>query len=279
MKKIYIYETSHSRQQYWTTPIISGRGLIKIGETCGDIHSRIMAQLQGYPCTTEEPYVLLYSTEATTQDGTIFSDKLIHSLLELNGVYRYNSSEWFGCTVEEVITQIDLIKQNNAFKYFNGNIIVNRVATLLSDGLPRSVSQIAAELALPSSYISGVLLRACPFSGCKLSRRKKYDSRLHKNVYHYTLAKSTEVPRVINNIIKSDLSKRYQKFIDEYNLDTNKCLDIFNNARFNEAVAKMQEYTNLSRSACEKATLVIRKVLVQKGLIFQGANHKYIISE
>jgi hypothetical protein len=74
--KIYMYQSYIPNLAGW----------IKIGQTRKqDVNVRIQEQLIRVP-TNAEHYEILFSDYAVRDDGTVFTDKDIHKLLQKNGI-------------------------------------------------------------------------------------------------------------------------------------------------------------------------------------------------
>jgi superfamily II DNA or RNA helicase len=113
MKSIYIYETPDSKEI----------GLIKIGESSGEVRARIEAQFNTASVfeASKLEYTLLYETTAVKEDGTEFGDRDIHAVLEQKGYKKHQvvsdniilkaKTEWYEVEVEKVIALIEQYKK------------------------------------------------------------------------------------------------------------------------------------------------------------------------
>jgi superfamily II DNA or RNA helicase len=113
MKIIYIYQTPDSKKD----------GLIKIGDTERNSHTRIKEQLNGAGVhdAGQLDYELIYETKAVKEDDTEFSDKTIHKILHQKGYLNHkvfqenllvkNDTEWFKIDADKVIHLIEKFKE------------------------------------------------------------------------------------------------------------------------------------------------------------------------
>lgn len=83
---------------------------IKIGYTGRTAQKRIEEQLH----TSKVKYKIMLEEPAMTKDGSCFTDKDIHRILESRGFRRLNpddkTDEWFKCTVEDVLAAITSLR-------------------------------------------------------------------------------------------------------------------------------------------------------------------------
>jgi hypothetical protein len=107
--KIYAYTIPAESSKRWTGDR-PGRGLVKVGETTGNVHDRIRKQLSGVNMPTEPEYELLVSSPAITEDGRVFQDHDVHRALTQAGVTRIRGTEWFECTKEEIEEAIEAVR-------------------------------------------------------------------------------------------------------------------------------------------------------------------------
>lgn len=100
---IYAYTTPHDAERPWTGAK-SGKGVLKVGYTKGNVLSRIQQQ---FPIQTPDtqPFTVLLSESAVTDHGQFFTDTIIHRILRRNGFHNVNG-EWFEFTVADVQTAI-----------------------------------------------------------------------------------------------------------------------------------------------------------------------------
>lgn len=263
MKKLYIYETKYSKTKEWANDKGSGVGLIKIGETTQEPHTRIMQQFSGYPCHDEkEPFTLLYTTDAVDNNGNEISDTLIHSYLENNGVYRVPGVEWFGCSLDEAINAINYVKEYG-LKY-NGNFNVVKLVEALTN-YPNGLSKRELSKLLNTTPMNmGNILKQAERNGVKLRRRKGRDPELHIMVYVYTLGKSSKQ----RTKKYSYLSDRNDKFLQDNDLSIQDMIDIMDGRGFTESLAALSERLPLYKhSALEKLLMGVRESLIDAGLI------------
>ena len=97
---IYVYELPQSAFH---------KGYIKVGYTGRDVMTRIKEQIGA----THQPFNVLFQESAMRPDGSSFTDKDVHRLLERNGFSKLNAdgdNEWFNCTVKDVIVAMNELK-------------------------------------------------------------------------------------------------------------------------------------------------------------------------
>ncbi len=98
---IYVYEL---------IGVNSHRDYIKIGYTERDVVTRIREQLH----TSAIPFKILYQENAMREDGSVFTDKDIHRILERQGFKQLNavedSNEWYNCSLNDVKAAIVELK-------------------------------------------------------------------------------------------------------------------------------------------------------------------------
>ena len=80
----------------------SHKGYLKVGYTNRTAKERIDEQLH----TSKIRYKIVLTESAMTNDGSCFTDKNVHKLLERKGFHRLNpldkTDEWFDCSMEDV---------------------------------------------------------------------------------------------------------------------------------------------------------------------------------
>lgn len=80
----------------------SHKGYLKVGYTDRTAKERIDEQLH----TSKIRYEIVLTESAMTNDGSCFTDKNVHKLLERKGFHRLNpldkTDEWFDCSMEDV---------------------------------------------------------------------------------------------------------------------------------------------------------------------------------
>ena len=83
-------------------------GLLKVGYTTVDAHSRVAQQ---YPTLRpgKSPYRIVLEESAMRNDGTVFTDHDVHRMLRLNGV-KNPEGEWFRCMVAQVKAAIIAVR-------------------------------------------------------------------------------------------------------------------------------------------------------------------------
>ena len=84
-------------------------GWLKVGYTAHDVKKRIAQQ---HPIITPDeglPYTIEYKESSMRNDGTAFTDKLVHSWLKKHGCVN-TKGEWFKCTLADVRAAVYAIK-------------------------------------------------------------------------------------------------------------------------------------------------------------------------
>ena len=102
--KIYAYEDTNP--QY--------AGFLKIGYTTKDVRERVAAQ---YPTRRPgpPPYRIVLEEPAMRNDGTVFTDRDVHSMLRINGIQKLEG-EWFRCKVDQVKAAIIAVREGQLFE-------------------------------------------------------------------------------------------------------------------------------------------------------------------
>ena len=90
-------------------------GLIKVGYTTVDVEQRVAQQ---YPTKRPDgkPYEIIFAESAMYSDGSHFTDRDIHRALETNGFKRFERSEWFECSLDELIAIYISVKNNRSYE-------------------------------------------------------------------------------------------------------------------------------------------------------------------
>ena len=108
--RIYAYTEPQYKNTAWQGKR-QGKGLVKVGFTTKSAYERILEQFPSKK-PTENPFEILLDETAIRFDNTYFTDHEVHKVLEKMGCYRFNNSEWFECTLEEVQKAIYAVKEN-----------------------------------------------------------------------------------------------------------------------------------------------------------------------
>lgn len=91
---------------YRLTGVDTHKGYLKVGYTDRTAEERIDEQLH----TSKLKYEIVLQESAMRNDGSCFTDKDVHRILERNGLPRLNpldkTDEWFRCTEEDVLAAI-----------------------------------------------------------------------------------------------------------------------------------------------------------------------------
>lgn len=86
-------------------------GMIKVGYTDRrDYESRIKEQYPTIKPGNEPPYQILFADSAMRADGSIISDKKVHSMLESLGCLN-TGGEWYKCTVKDIQKSLKALKE------------------------------------------------------------------------------------------------------------------------------------------------------------------------
>jgi len=93
---IYAYELSG---------VNTHRGLLKLGFTCRNARERVEEQLK----TSGVKYKIVLEVSAMRNDGTVFTDHVVHNYLTANGIKRVHG-EWFYCEKKDIEAAILAIK-------------------------------------------------------------------------------------------------------------------------------------------------------------------------
>lgn len=95
-------------------------GYVKIGYTDrADVEKRIKEQLH----TAAVPHTTIFTDSAMRQDGTCFTDKDVHALLERKGFEKMafdgdTNNEWFKCTLDDIKVAVKEVKN---YARYDGN--------------------------------------------------------------------------------------------------------------------------------------------------------------
>ena len=110
--QIYAYTTPYYAKRKWQGAK-SGRGLLKIGYTQGDVEKRVWQQ---FPTAMPEkqPFEIVHTEVAITDDNELFRDGLVHKRLKEKG-FRRVRGEWFECSVENLKQILTEIKAGRKF--------------------------------------------------------------------------------------------------------------------------------------------------------------------
>jgi len=88
------------------------KGLLKIGFTDRDAQTRVKEQL-GTPALE---YQIVLEESAMRNDGTSFRDQDIHAILKRWGIEQYKNSEYYRCTVNDVLRALELLRSGKEFE-------------------------------------------------------------------------------------------------------------------------------------------------------------------
>lgn len=94
---------------YSLPDVTTHKGYIKVGYTGRDAKTRVEEQVG----TSGLRYKILLAESAIRSDGTVFSDRDVHNLLESRGFMRLREgggSEWFNCTERDVKTAAEQLR-------------------------------------------------------------------------------------------------------------------------------------------------------------------------
>lgn len=97
---------------YTLPSVTSHNGYIKVGYTDRNVEERINEQLHTAGLSREAK--ILFQESAMLPDGSCFTDKQVHKILERNGFARLyqgkDSNEWFYCKEQDVLAAIKELK-------------------------------------------------------------------------------------------------------------------------------------------------------------------------
>lgn len=106
--RIYAYTEEQYKDKVWSGGYEKreGKGLIKVGYTTRqDVKVRIY-EAHGTNKPTDEVTILL-DQPAINNNGRFFMDHDVHKILENKfKAHRFNGTEWFECTIEEVVAAV-----------------------------------------------------------------------------------------------------------------------------------------------------------------------------
>lgn len=85
----------------YSNPAPAYKGLLKVGYTTRSVEDRIKEQFNVEQPEGLKPYRIEFKESAMRSDGSAFTDKDIHRLLEKSGYTRVGG-EWFRCRVEDI---------------------------------------------------------------------------------------------------------------------------------------------------------------------------------
>ena len=88
------------------------KGLLKIGFTDRDAQTRVKEQL-GTPALE---YQIVLEESAMRNDGTGFRDQDIHAILKRWGIEQYKNSEYYRCTLNDVLRAIELLRNGKEYE-------------------------------------------------------------------------------------------------------------------------------------------------------------------
>ena len=108
--RIYAYTEPQFKETPWKNKR-QGKGLIKVGFTTKSSQERIAEQF-GTNKPIDNPYEILLDEIAIRFDGTYFTDRDVHKVLEKAGYYKFPNTEWFECTLEEVEQALFAVKNH-----------------------------------------------------------------------------------------------------------------------------------------------------------------------
>lgn len=90
------------------------KGLLKVGYTEIDVDKRVAQQMENVKAPTKDKtYEIVLREPALYDDGTSFTDKAVHHVLERKGFHALNHSEWFRCSVDDVRAAIIAVKTHS----------------------------------------------------------------------------------------------------------------------------------------------------------------------
>ena len=85
----------------YSNPAPAYKGLLKVGYTTRSVEDRIKEQFNVEQPEGLKPYRIEFYESAMRSDGSAFTDKDVHRILEKAGFARVGG-EWFRCHVEDI---------------------------------------------------------------------------------------------------------------------------------------------------------------------------------
>ena len=85
----------------YSNPAPAYKGLLKVGYTTRSVEERVAEQFNVEQPDGLKPYRIEFKESAMRSDGSAFTDKDVHRLLERSGFCRVGG-EWFRCRVEDI---------------------------------------------------------------------------------------------------------------------------------------------------------------------------------
>jgi len=101
--------------QIYAYSIPSQRGRLKVGYTAKNVEERIAAQFPVLGPDEGKPYKIEFAAPAVRDDGTSFMDHEVHKMLRKHGFPPLNGSEWFQCTVQDVMNAYLCVKNRTDY--------------------------------------------------------------------------------------------------------------------------------------------------------------------
>ncbi len=83
--------------------------MLKIGYTAHDVQKRVAEQYPTKRPGDKLPYKIEYHDSSIREDGTVFTDHLVHKWLKKRN-YENTGGEWFSCTVDDVRAAVYALK-------------------------------------------------------------------------------------------------------------------------------------------------------------------------
>ena len=80
-------------------------GMLKVGYTTRDVQKRVADQYPVKLPGEKLPYKIVYQDSAVREDGTAFTDIMVHWWLRKNG-FANTGGEWFRCTVGKKLSKL-----------------------------------------------------------------------------------------------------------------------------------------------------------------------------
>lgn len=174
----------------------SHKGYLKVGYTDRTAKERIDEQLH----TSKIRYEIVLTESAMTNDGSCFTDKNVHKLLERKGFHRLNpldkTDEWFDCSMEDVKAAILSLRTGS-------ENVENRTQSFgMRPEQFRAVEQ-------TKSYFEQAVKEE-PNRIPKFLWNAKM--RFGKTFASYQLAKKMNLSRILVRFLKTDPKARYQGY-------------------------------------------------------------------
>lgn len=107
--------TPKNNPQIYAYSVPSQPGRLKVGFTTKSVEERVAAQFPVLGPDGGKPYTIEWSAPAVRDDGTSFMDHDVHKVLTKHGFPPLNGSEWFECSLDDVLNAYLCVKNRTEF--------------------------------------------------------------------------------------------------------------------------------------------------------------------